>query len=174
MRKEFFDGVPLFWIDIQQVRDQILGRFGNVIPPGREESVLASRHFFCENLYVLVVERGEATQKSIEDAAHSPHIDTFRVPLVIHDLRRSVTDGSAWCDCLVIPNHLREAKICNLNLANTTRADTRSELPLILFIFLTGLLMFRACARFEGNWVEEEVLWFDITTLSISSAPPRK
>ena len=168
MFKELLNGVSLLGVDGQQVGDQILGPLGDIVPPRREEGVLAARDLLGKNLNTFVVEWGKATQQCVENAAHGPHVHTLRVPLVLHNLRCSVTNGSAWRHCLTVPNHLGKTEVGQLDLANSTGPNPSGEFTLIFLIFiawLLGLGIFGGCKR---NRVEEQVLRFDITVLGIS------
>ena len=60
MFQEFLDGEALVWVDSEEVGDEVLDGFRDVVPPRGEEGVLAPRDLFGQHLDALVVERGEA------------------------------------------------------------------------------------------------------------------
>lgn len=60
MGQEFINVVSLARIDAKQVGDQILGRVRNVVPPGTQESVVASCNLFGQDADTFVVEGWKA------------------------------------------------------------------------------------------------------------------
>ena len=67
--QELLDRVAFVRVDGEEVRHEILGRFGDVVPPRGQECVLAAGDFLGEDLNAFVVEGGEAAEQGVEDAA---------------------------------------------------------------------------------------------------------
>lgn len=163
VRKELLDGVSLLGVDSQQVGDEVLGGFGDVVPPGGEERVLAPGDLLGQDLDALVVKGREAAEEGVEDAAHGPHVDTLRVALILDDLGGGVTDGTAGGHGLAIPDDLGEAEVGNLDDPDTASAFPGNEFPFVHLVFIAGLAGFGMFGRDEGRGVEEEVFGFDIS-----------
>ena len=160
--KELLDGVSFLRVHGQQVRDQILGRLGDIVPPRREERVLSACHLLCQHLDTLVIEGRETAEKSVEHTAHGPHIHTLRIPFILDNLGRCVADSSARGHGLAVPDHLGQTKIGNFNGTNATGTDTGDKVSLVLFILVARLLGLRMCAGYKRRGIEEQVLGFDI------------
>ena len=163
MIKELLDIVALFGVDSEQVRNKILSRLGDVIPPWRKECVLATGNLFGEHLNALVVERRESTEGSVENTAKGPHDDTLGVALVLDDLGSSVTDSTARRHSRVIPDDLGQTKVGNLDNTYSTRSNTLDELALIFLVLITGRLRLGVLGGDERGGVEQQVFGLDIT-----------
>lgn len=154
MGQELVDVVPLLWIDGEEVRYQILCSLGDVIPPRREERVLAASHLFGQYADGLVVKGREAAEQSVENTSKCPHVDRFRVPLVLDDLGSGVPNGTAGGNSGILPDNLGETKVGNLDLSNTARANARNKLSFIFLLFIIRVPGLGVTGRNEGGWVE--------------------
>ena len=136
MGEELLDRVAFLWVDGEEVGDEVLGRFGDVVPPGGEEGVLTPGDLLGEDLDAFVVEGGETAEEGVEDAAEGPHVHAFGVPLVFYNLGCCVPDCTAWGHGLTVPDYFGETEIGNLDLSYSSRSDTLDVLSLIGFVFI--------------------------------------
>jgi hypothetical protein len=125
---------------------------------------LTAGDLFSQHLNALIVERWETTQKSVEDTAKCPHVDTLRVSLILDDFRCSVSDCAARCHRRVIPDDLGKAEIGNLDYTDAAGTDTPDKLAFVFLVLVSGRLWLRVLGRNERRGVEEKVLGFDITS----------
>jgi len=161
--KELVDVVTLIGVDGQKMRNKILGRLGDVIPPRRQESVLALGDLLGEDLNALVVEWRETAEKSVENAAESPHVDTLGVTLILDDFGSSVTNSSARSHGLTVPDDLGKTEIGNLDQTNTTGTNTLDEFTLVGLVLVVRTSRLGVSGRDERCGVEEQVLGLNVT-----------
>lgn len=153
--------------------DQILRRLGDIVPPRRQESILATRDLLGENLDALVIERREATEEGVENAAQSPHINTLRVSLILDNLGRGVADSSTGRHSLAVPDDLGQTKIGDLNHTNAAGAFSGNEFAFIDLVLVPRLTRFGVFARDEVDGVEEKIFGFNVTVAKVSKARGR-
>lgn len=145
--EELVNRVTLLRVDIEKMCDEVLGwyripmsvssfvnhltsrvkeltRCRDVVPPRGEESVVTLRDLLRENVNRLVVERRETTEESVKDTTEGPHIDRFRIPLVLDDFRSRVTDSSTRSHRLLVPHDLRETEICDLDSSDSSSTNS--------------------------------------------------
>jgi hypothetical protein len=84
----------------------------------------------------LVVERRETTKESVENASQRPHIDALRVPLVLDDFRRGVTDGTARSHRRLVPDDLGETKVGDLDPTDSSATDAGKEFTLVFLLLV--------------------------------------
>jgi len=161
--EELVDIVALVGIDGQEVRNKILSRLGNVVPPRRQEGVLTLGDLLGQDLNALVVEWRETAEKGVENATKSPHVDTLRVTLILDNLGSSVADSSARSHGLTVPDDLGETKIGNLDQTNTTGTNALDEFTLVGLVLVVGTSGLGVSGRDERCRVEEQVLGLDVT-----------
>lgn len=154
MVEELFDGVAFFGVDGKEVRYEVLGGFGDVVPPWRQEGVLSSSYFFGENLDGLVVEGRKAAEESVKHAAHCPHVDTLGVSLILDDLWCCVSYCTTWRHRLSVPHNLRQAEVGKLDLTDATSTDTLDELSFINLVFVVRPSGLWVLGRDKWNWTE--------------------
>ena len=73
--QELGDCESLLGIHGQQMANEILGRLGDLVPPGRQESELALGNLLSKHLNALIVEWRETAKESVQHTTQSPHID---------------------------------------------------------------------------------------------------
>jgi hypothetical protein len=139
-----------------------LTRSTDIVPPRREEGVVSPGDLLRQDIDTLVVERRKSTQERVEHASQSPQVDRLAVHVVLDNLRRRVPDRAARRHRLLVPDDLGQSKVGNLDTSDSSAADPRDELSLVLLVFVVGSVLgvFRGD---NGDGVEEDVLRLDIT-----------
>lgn len=172
MRQELCDRVALLGIHTQKMRDKVLGRLADIVPPWRKEGILALGNLLRQDLNALIIERWEAAKKRVENATQGPHIDGLGVPLILDNLGCRIPDSAARSHGLLVPYDLGQAEIGNLDLTNSTRAYALDELALINLVLVTWLLGFRVLRGDKWNGTEEDVFGLDVTVQGVSRDSP--
>jgi hypothetical protein len=67
---------------------------------------------------------------------------------------------------LAIPDYLGQTEICDLNLTNTTSADSDDEFAFVNLVFVPGLMSFGILAWDKGDRIEKEIFRFDIPPMT--------
>jgi len=134
----------------------------DIIPPRTKESVISTSDLFSQDVDAFIVERGESTKQGIQDTPERPHIDTLAVTFVLDNLWSSVANGAARCHGLLVPHHLAETKVRDLDAPDAATANTRNELTLVL-LFLVVWPSDRVLGWDNLDTVEQEVFWLDVS-----------
>jgi len=161
--QELLDIVTLLRVDSEEMRNEVLGRFGDVVPPWRKEGVLAASDLLSQDLNTLVIERRESAEECVENTTECPHVDTLGVALVFDNLGSSVADGTARRHSRMVPDDLGQAKIGDLDHTDSTGSNAFDELALVFLVLITGRLRLRVLGGDERRRVEQQVFGLDIT-----------
>lgn len=162
MRQELVDCETLARVDAEQMRDEVLGRIGDVVPPWAQEGVVALSHLLREDRDRLIVERRKTTQQRVEHTAQSPHVDGLGVPFILDDFGCGVSDGSTRCHCAFFPDDLAQTKVGNLDFANATASDSWHHLTFVFFLFIVGPCLVDL-GRDDVDRFEQKILRLDVT-----------
>ena len=122
---------------------------------------MSAGDLLSQNVDALVVERGEAAKKCVEDATKGPHIHALGIAFVLNDLWSCVSNSTAWRHRLLVPHDLAETEIGDLDFADTTTSDVGDKFALVFFVFVE-LLRRGGFGRDDWYLLEKEVLRFDI------------
>jgi hypothetical protein len=71
---------------------------------------------------------------------------------------------------LTIPHNFGQPEICDLNPSYPTSSYTRDKLSFICLILVLCRTWLRMSGRNERNRIEEKILGFYVTTITINSA----
>ena len=165
---------------------KVLTRVRDIVPPRAEEGVVTTSDLFGQNADTLIVESyrrsgeqklasrslvensynfaltRETTKQGVEDTSQRPHVDRLRVPLILDDLRGSVTDGTTWSLGHFVPDDLGQTEIGNLDKTDSTAASTVNKLTFILLLLVIRSLN-RVLGRDNGDSLEQQVLRLDVS-----------